>query len=104
MTSVIELVKMFYSEGFFSSWRSLSDVKSKLEEKGFNFSDPLISMSLLNAVKQNILSKRKVSSKIEYSQRLPPEIKIRQNEVKELNKVLSDLTEKKLGKRFQQRR
>jgi len=102
MTSVIELIKMFYSEGFFSNWRTTKEVKEKLVEKGFNFDDPLIGMSLINATKQGILSKRKTAGKIEYSQKQPPEIKIKESEIKELNSILSDLTSKKLGNRFQQ--
>jgi hypothetical protein len=69
MTSAIELIKMFYSEGFFSSWRTMLDVKERLTEKGFNFDDALIGMSLINAAKRGILSKRKISGRVEYSQR-----------------------------------
>ncbi len=102
MTSVIELIKMFYSEGFFSEWRSAANVKNHLQEKGFNFNYPLILMSLSNATKQGVLSKRGKKGKWEYSQRQPPETKIKENEIKELNKIFSDLTSKKLGDRFQQ--
>ena len=102
MSSVIELIKMLYYEGFFSSWKSMKEVKGKLMEKGFNFDDPLIGMSLINATKKGILSRRKNAGKIEYSQRQPPEIKIKESEIKELNNILSDLTAKKLGERFQQ--
>lgn len=102
MTSVIELIKMLYSEGFFSNWKTMKEVKEKLTEKGFNFDDPLIGVSLINATKQGILSRRKNAGKIEYSQRQPPEIKIKESEIKELNSILSDLTAKRLGDRFQQ--
>ena len=102
MTSVIELIKMLYSESFFSEWKSMKEVKLELENKGFNFSDALIGMSLKNSVKKNILSKRKNSRKIEYSQRAPPEIKIKEKKVTEINEILSEITKKKLGERFQQ--
>jgi len=102
MTSVLELMKMFYTEGFFSNWRGLKDIKIELEKRGFNFSDQLIHTSLSNAVKKNILSKRKNSRIIEYSQRQPPEIQIKEKETTELNKVFSEVTKKKLGERFQQ--
>lgn len=102
MSSAIELIKMFYTEGFFSDWQSLKEVKSELEKRGFNFSDPLISMSLNNAARKNILSKKKISGINKYSQRQPPEIKIKEKETKELNNVLSEITQKRLGERFQQ--
>ncbi len=102
MTSVIELIKMLYVEGFFGTWRSMKEVKDKLTNKGFNFSDSLISMSLMNATKKGILSKRKMAGKMEYSQRAPPETKIKEDEIKDLNKIFSDLTAKSLGERFQQ--
>ena len=102
MSSAIELIKMLYSERFFGSWRTMKDVKEKLMERGFNFDDALIGMSLINATRKGVLSRRKNSGRMEYSQRQPPEIKIKESEVKELNKILSDLTAKKLGERFQQ--
>jgi len=102
MSSVIELIKMLYTEGFFSDWQGLKEVKLELEKKGFNFSDQLINTSLNNAVRKNILSKKKISGKNRYSQKQPPEIKIKEKETKDLNKVLSEITKKKLGERFQQ--
>lgn len=102
MSSAIELIKMFYTEGFFSEWQSISDVKNEFEKRGFNFSIQLINMSLNNAVRKNILSKKKISGSNKYSQRQPPEIKIKEKETTELNKVFSDITKKKLGERFQQ--
>jgi len=102
MSSVIELIKMLYTEGFFSDWQGLKEVKLELEKKGFNFSDQLINTSLNNAVRKNILSKKKIFGKNRYSQKQPPEIKIKEKETKDLNKVLSEITKKKLGERFQQ--
>ena len=102
MSSAIELIKMFYTEGFFSEWQSISDVKNEFEKRGFNFSIQLINNSLNNAVRKNILSKKKISGSNKYSQRQPPEIKIKEKETTELNKVFSDITKKKLGERFQQ--
>ncbi len=94
MTSAIELIKMFYTEGFFSSWKSLKDVRAEFEKKGFNFSDQLISMSLSNATKRGLLSRRKNGKIIQYSQRQPPEIKIKEKETSEINRVLSEMTKK----------
>lgn len=102
MTSVIELIKLFYTEGFFSNWQSLKDVKMELEKKGFNFSNQLIDISLRNSVRKNILSKKKMSGVNKYSQKQPPEIQIREKETTELNKVFSEITKRKLGERFQQ--
>ena len=102
MSSAIELIKMFYTEGFFSEWQNISDVKNEFEKRGFNFSIQLINNSLNNAVRKNILSKKKISGSNKYSQRQPPEIKIKEKETTELNKVFSDITKKKLGERFQQ--
>jgi len=102
MSSVIELIKMLYTEGFFSEWQGLKEVRLELEKRGFNFSDQLINTSLNNAVRKNILSKKNISGKNKYSQKQPPEIKIKEKETKDLNKILSEITKKKLGERFQQ--
>lgn len=102
MTTAIELVKMMYNEGFFSSWRSLQEVKEYLRNKGFNFSDQLILLSLKNACGKNILSKKTEDKKIKFSQREPPHIKIKEKEITELNTILSEITGKKLGEKFQQ--
>lgn len=102
MSSVIELIKLFYIEGFFSEWKTLADVKIELEKRGFNFSTPLISMSLMNSTKRGVLFRKKISGMNKYSQRQPPEVQIKEEETTELNKVFSEVTKKKLGERFQQ--
>ena len=102
MTSAIELMKMLFNEGYFSNWRSIRDVKEELERRGFNFSEQLILLSLKNACKGGILSKKIEDRRTKFSQRVPPQIKIKEGEIAELNKVLSEITVKKLGERFQQ--
>ncbi len=102
MTTAIELIKMLYNEGYFSTWRSQKEVKEYLEEKGFNFSNQLILLSLKNATKKGFLTKKIENKKIKFSQREPPEIKIKKKKFEELNEVLSNITSKKLGERFQQ--
>lgn len=102
MASVLELIKMIYFEGFFSNWKTAKEVKEHLAAKGFNFSDSLIHNSLTNAVKSGLLTKDKNTAGIVFSQKAPPKIKLKETDILELNKVLSEITEKKLGDRFQQ--
>lgn len=102
MTSAIELIKTLYSEGYFSNWKNLKEVSIELEAQGFNFSNQLVSLSLLQAVRKKILTRRKIANKWEYSQRQPPESNLGGGKVLELNKILSEITSKKLGDRFQQ--
>ena len=100
MTSVIELLKMFYNEGFFKEDKGLKDVRNELKNRGFNFSDQLICGSLMSAP---FLSRsRKLRGNNKFAQREPPQSKIKEEKRDEINKVLSELTEKKLGERFQQ--
>ncbi len=99
MTSVSELIKMLYHERFFETERSLKDVREKLQSKGFNFSNPLISLSLKNS---GFLYKKGRKGIYQFIQKLPPQTKIKEKEVSELNKIFSELMEKKLGKRFEQ--
>lgn len=102
MTTAIELIKMLYNENYFSNWRTQKEVKEYLENKGFNFSNQLILLSLKNAAKKGFLTKKMENKQLRFSQREPPEIKIKKEEMEELNEVLSDITTKKLGERFQQ--
>jgi len=102
MTTAIELIKMLYNEGYFSNWKTQKEVRGYLEKKRFNFSKQLILLSLKNAVKKGFLTKRIENKHILFSQREPPEIKIKKKEIEKLNEVLSKITTKKLGERFQQ--
>jgi len=102
MTTDIELIKMLYNEGYFSNWKTQKEVRGYLEKKRFNFSKQLILLSLKNAVKKGFLTKRIENKHILFSQREPPEIKIKKKEIEKLNEVLSKITTKKLGERFQQ--
>ena len=102
MTTAIELIKMLYNESFFASWRSFQEVKEALQKKGFNFSDPLILVSLRRASSRGLLSKKTEDNRVKFSQKVPPQIKIKEKDIEELNSVLSEITKKKLGDRFQQ--
>ena len=103
MTTAIELIKMLYNEGHFSIWRSPREVQERLQKERFNFSDQLILLSLKNASKRGgILTSKKTDGKVRFSQREPPQVKIKEKEMSELNRILSELTIKKLGDRFQQ--
>jgi len=102
MITAIELIKMLYNEGYFSNWKSIKEVKEYLQSKGFNFSEQLVLLSLKTASKRGFLSKQIEDKKVKFSQRMPPQIKIKEKEIGELNKVLSEITIKKLGERFQQ--
>jgi hypothetical protein len=102
MITVIELIKMLYTEGFFSDWKTVRDVQEKLKRDGFNFSDQLVLFSMANAAKKGILSRKTVTGRVSFSQKEPPQIKIRAQEIGELNKVLSEVTISKLGDKFRQ--
>lgn len=102
MTTAIELIKMLYTENYFSTWKALQEVQERLQKDGFNFSDQLVLLSMKNAVKRGILSKREFGGKTKFSQKEPPQLKIKEKEIMELNRILSELTEKKLGEKFQQ--
>ncbi len=93
---------MFYNEGYFGSWRTFREVQERLQKDGFNFSDQLILLSLKNAARKGILTQRKIDGGIHFSQKEPPQLKIKEKEREDLNKILSELTIKKLGDRFQQ--
>ena len=91
----------------FTLTEKLNKLVSKIsDDLGVAKSDYIKSLGLetniLENVKQGMLSKRKTNGKIEYSQRQPPEIKIKEAEITELNTVLSEITKKRLGDRFQQ--
>lgn len=102
MTTAIELVKMLYNEGYFGSWRTFREVQERLQKDGFNFSDQLVLLSLKNAAKKDILTLKKYNGTINFSQKEPPQLKIKEKEREELNKILSEITVKKLGEKFQQ--
>lgn len=102
MTTAIELVKMLYTEGYFGSWRTLREVQEKLQKDGFNFSNQLVLLSLKNAAKRGLLTFKKYNGGINFSQKEPPQLKIKEKEREDLNKILSEITVKKLGEKFQQ--
>ncbi len=102
MTTAIELIKLLYNEGFFGTWKTIQDVKDELTKKGFNLSDQLILFSLNIGCKKEILSRKTEKNRAKYAQKAPPKLKIEEGEITELNNVLSEITQKKLGDRFQQ--
>src|SRR3989338_10579843 len=99
MTTAIELIKLLYNEGFFSTWKTIQEVKDALTKKGFNFSEQLILVSLKNATTKEVLSRKTENKRIKFSQREPPQMKIKEKEISELNTILSKITEKKLGEK-----
>ncbi len=55
MTTAIELIKMLYTENFFSTWKTIQEVQERLQKDGFKFSDQLVLLSLKNATMKGIL-------------------------------------------------
>ncbi len=100
MTTALELIKLLFNEDFFSKWRGVREIREELSNRGFNLSEQLILISLNEAVKKDTLSRLKENNRVKYAQRVPPQVKIKDKELTELNSVLSILTQKKLGSRF----
>ena len=63
-----EAIKILWKEGIFLNPKKLYEVKKELEKKGYNFSDPSISMALKRA---KYLTKRGKRGSYTYVQKHP---------------------------------
>ncbi len=102
MTTSFELVKLLYTEGFFSSWRTINEIAIELSKRGFNLSPQLIQHSLTRASREGIVTKKQISKINNFTQKEPPKSKVTSDKINEINTTLSDLAVSKLGERFEQ--
>ncbi len=70
--SASQLIGELFLQGWFSELRSLNDVISKLQQRGFHFDKSTVSNALKSCTKRNILSRKGTRGDYRYIQKKPP--------------------------------
>lgn len=66
------LLESLWTEGYFSSDRSLADVHEELSRRGYNYDRTAVSHSLTDMVRENIMTRNGTMRNYRYIQKRPP--------------------------------
>ncbi len=69
------LIETLWSEGWFTTERSLADVHEELSRRGYNYDRTAVSHSLTDLVRENMLTRTGTMRAYRYIQKRPPEVK-----------------------------
>ena len=69
------LIEALWSEGWFTTERSLADVHEELSRRGYNYDRTAVSHSLTDLVRENMLTRTGTMRAYRYIQKRPPEVK-----------------------------
>ena len=69
---VSDLVKGFWSEGWFSTSRNLSEVHTELSRRGYNYDRTAIAHTLVDLVREGLLTRQGMKGHYNYIQKKPP--------------------------------
>jgi hypothetical protein len=69
---VSDLVKGFWSEGWFSTARNLSEVHAELSRRGYNYDRTAIAHTLVDLVREGLLTRQGMKGHYSYIQKKPP--------------------------------
>jgi len=67
-----DLVKGFWSEGWFSTARDLSEVHTELSRRGYNYDRTAIAHTLVDLVREGLLTRQGMKGHYNYIQKKPP--------------------------------
>ncbi|UCG45062.1 MAG: hypothetical protein JSV58_06755 [Candidatus Bathyarchaeota archaeon] len=66
------IIHNLWSEGWFASTRSLSDVHSEMARRGFHYDRTAVAHALIDLVKDNVLTRDGKPRRYRYAQKRPP--------------------------------
>lgn len=67
------LIESLWSDGWFTTERSLADVHEELSRRGYNYDRTAVSHSLTDLVRENILTRSGTMRAYRYIQKKPPD-------------------------------